>query len=434
MNPSLRHNFFKYVSLNMLGMIGISLYILADTYFIAAALGEKGIAALNFSIPVFSMIYGVGLLFGMGGATLYSMTRAKGDEKEANSIFNNAFVAGLVCGVVFLILGVFFAREIGLLLGADASTIALTKLYLRTVMSFSPLFVINQIFMTFVRNDKNPRLPMIAMLIGSLSNIVLDYIFVFPLGLGMFGAALATGASPIVSLLLLSSHIRQNETSLKLISTRLRPKLLHKMSVIGLPVLITELSSSIILITFNRVIWGFEGTIGVASYGIIANIALVVTAMFVGIAQGIQPLLSSFYGHRDWASLGKLRRYAAVTSLGIAFFTYGLLFLYGDLIVAAFNTYQDQAIARIAGNGLRLYFVGYFFAGLNIITTMVLSCSEKNRSAFFLSLSRGCILLVPIVLLMSQIGGMNGVLLSFLATDAIIFIGVQMLRLDILRS
>lgn len=422
MHPSILSKYIRYVSLNILGMIGISVYILADTFFIAQALGEKGIAALNFSIPVFSVIYGFGLMLGLGGATKYSIAFAQGRHNDANRLFTNVLKAGLVIGMAFIVIGVVAAKELGHLLGSDPTTLPLTTIYLTTIMSFSPLLVINQILMTFVRNDKNPNLPMVAMLVGSLVNIVLDYIFVFPLQMGMFGAALATGASPIISLVLLSTHLFDKDTSLKLKKSNFQLLPILEVSKIGIPAWITELSSSIILITFNRVIFNLEGTLGVASYGIIANIALVVNAMFIGVAQGVQPLISSSFGKNDHHSLFQLKRYSFVTSLAISLLVYVVLWLGGPQIVQWFNKTADPNIAQIAGKGIQLYFTGFFFAGLNIILTIFWSSTEKNKSAFILSLGRGFVLLVPIVLLMSSIWGMNGVWLSFLVTEMVIFI------------
>lgn len=209
-------NFFKYVSLNVMGMIGLSCYILADTFFVSNALGSNGLAALNFSIPIYCIINGAGLMIGIGGATRYSILKSQNEDEKANSIFSNTVIIGMVVGIIMLIVGLFLSTPIAKLLGADGTTLTLASTYLTTILSFSPFFILNNIMIAFIRNDGNPRLSMAGMLTGSFSNIVLDYIFIYPLSMGMFGAAFATGLAPIISLCILSSHFIKQKIILNL--------------------------------------------------------------------------------------------------------------------------------------------------------------------------------------------------------------------------
>ena len=186
MNTS--QKFAKYVTSSVLGMVGLSCYILADTYFVSAGVGGLGLAALNIAIPIFSLISGTGLMAGIGAASRFTALRAAKD-KNAENIFTNICAFGMAAGVLITLLGFVFSEEICLLLGADTETLAYTDEYLKTLMCTSLLFIMNNILTAFVRNDGNPRLSMAAMLIGSFANILLDYLFIFPLGLGMFGAA-----------------------------------------------------------------------------------------------------------------------------------------------------------------------------------------------------------------------------------------------------
>ena len=198
--------FIRYVSLNIMGMMGISFYVLADTYFIANGLGADGLTALNLALPVFSIVCGIGLMLGMGGATKYAIMKQTVPKEELNHLFGMILETGLIIGIILAFIGMFFSRPLGAMLGADETVIADTSIYLKVLLSFAPVFMVNYILECFVRNDGSPNLSMLGMLIGSVLNVVLDYVFIFPCGLGMFGAALATGATPIVSILILSIH------------------------------------------------------------------------------------------------------------------------------------------------------------------------------------------------------------------------------------
>ena len=296
MQKSAYQKLTKYVSLNVFGMLGLSCYILADTFFISNVLGSTGIAALNFSIPVFSIIIGTGLMIGIGGATRYSIFIAHNEERKANSTFTTAMKFGIMIGMFFSILSIVGSEYLASLLGADGTTLPMTKTYLSTILLFAPFFIINNIVLTFVRNDNAPKLSMIAMLIGSFSNIILDFIFLYPLGMGMFGAAFATCLAPIISLTVLCMHFLRKNHQLKIIKNKIVFSSLLDIMQLGTSAFITELSSAIVLITFNFAFLRLSGNLGVASYGIVANIAIVVIAIFTGIAQGIQPLVSIEYG------------------------------------------------------------------------------------------------------------------------------------------
>ena len=202
-----KNEFGKYVSLSILGMLGSSGTILADTFFVSNRLGADGLAALNLSIAVFGLINGLGMLFGIGGATRYTIFRSQEDGAGADRVFTAALLGALASGLCFLCAGLFWPETIARALGAEGHLLPLCTAYLKTVLCFAPCFILNHLLMAFLRNDGNPRLAMCAMLAGSLANIALDYLFVYPLDMGLFGAALATGLAPVIGLAVSSLHI-----------------------------------------------------------------------------------------------------------------------------------------------------------------------------------------------------------------------------------
>lgn len=420
MEKSILKNFIKYVSLNIMGMIGLSCYILADTFFVAKALGATGIAALNFSISIYSVIHGTGLMIGIGGATRYSILKSRNKDMKANIIFTTCMKLGVIIGIIFALIGIFGSTPLALVLGADTTTLPLTKEYLSTILCFSPFFIINNIVLAFVRNDNSPNLSMVAMLVGSFSNIVLDYVFMFPFGMGMFGAAFATGLAPIISIGVLSIHFIKKKSKFKYIDSKVKFSYIRDIFGLGLSTFIVEVSSAVVLITFNLVILGLKGNLGVAAYGIVANIALVGISVFTGIAQGVQPLISKGYGLKNYELLGKVKNYALITSISLALFMYLFMFFNSDSIIGIFNSEKNLEIAQIAKSGLRIYFIGFFFVGINIIMAMYLSATERTRDAFMISVSRGCVIIVPLVILLSRIWNITGVWFAFVLTECIV--------------
>lgn len=420
MKDTILKDFFKYVSLNVLGMIGLSCYILADTFFVSKALGATGIAALNLSISIFSIINGIGLMLGIGGATRYSILQSQKEIKRANNVFTTSIKMGLIFGIAFFLIGLFGSDDLARLLGANYTTFPLTKIYLITILCFAPFFILNNIIVAFVRNDHNPKLAMIAMLTGSIANIFLDYIFMFPLGMGMFGAAFATSLAPIIGIAVSSLHFIKGKNSLSYTRCKITLSRMVDIVVLGLSAFVNEISSAITLITFNLVILTLEGNLGVASYGIIANLALIGIAIFNGVAQGIQPLVSKGYGQRNVYLLKKVLKGALILSLAVATIIYVITFAYSDGIIRIFNSEGSLEIARMSKIGLRIYFIGFFFAGINIIVAMYLSATESAKDAFLISIARGCVIIVPMVLLLSKVWDMTGIWMAFVVTEVIV--------------
>ena len=242
-----------------------------------------------------------GLMLGMGGATKFTLLASQGKHQDANRMFTTAVQATVCAAVFFFLLGALGAPGLTRLLGGEGHVGQLTCTYLRVLLMFSPVFLFNDLMLCFVRNDGAPRRAMAATLTGCLMNIVLDYVFIFPLGMGMFGAVLATGCSPILGLIIQSGHWLGGKASFQLQKTTPRPAELGSIGALGFPSFLSEACSGVVMILFNTILLQVEGSIGVAAYGVVANLALVVTAMFTGIAQGTQPLLSQACGQRDAA-------------------------------------------------------------------------------------------------------------------------------------
>lgn len=420
MEKSLLKDFSKYVSLNILGMIGVSFYILADTYYIAKALGATGIAALNFAIPVFSIIHGIGLMIGIGGAARFGILKSRNKHKEAEAVFAGALKFGTLAGLLFAALGLFGSRTLSSVLGADAVTLPLTHAYMATIMVFAPFFILNNTVLAFVRNDNNPRLAMLAMLGGSVSNVILDYIFLFPFKMGMFGAAFATSLAPIISLGILSIHFARKKSRPAILKHKLTRPAIKDILNLGSSTFIMEVSSAVVLTTFNLLILGLEGNKGVAAYGIVANIAFVAVAIFTGLGQGVQPLISKYYGLKDRKTVRRVNRYALLTAGFIAALIYLGTFFNSEALIGLFNNENDPVILKLADSGMKIYFLGFFFVGINIVTAMILSATEKARAAFVLSVLRGLAVIVPMAIVLSSLWGMTGIWSAFVISELIV--------------
>lgn len=421
-SSSMARPFARYVSLNVLGMVGLSAYILADTFFIANGVGSDGLAALNFSVVLYTVLQAAGLMLGIGAATEFQVCAARGDTRAANRTFTTALaMAGMAAAVLMLAVEV-FVTPVSTLLGADAVTRPLTETYLRTIFAFAPFFLLNNVLLPFVRNDGSPQLSMAAMLVGSFGNILLDALFIFGFGWGMFGAAFATGLAPLMSMAVLSVHFIKKRATFRPVRTHLRRRLMGHIAALGFSSFVVELSGGLVLLVLNLIILAFEGNIGVAAYGVVANFAFVANALFVGIAQGIQPLASNAYARGDGRDLRTVLRLALLTALAIAAAVYAVVALCAEPLALAFNRDNDPQLTALAVDGMRVYFLGYFFAGANIVAAAFFSAVEKPGRGLAISITRGFVAMLAFAAALAALFGMAGVWATFPAAETATFV------------
>lgn len=406
------NKFFKYVSQNIFAMIGMSCYIIADTFFISRAEGTDGITVLNLALPLYGIIFAIAAMIGIGSATRYAIARERKDKDE-NRYFCNAVVFEILIGLIFMTAGVFFTDKVMAVMGADKEIIELGRGYNRIFLAFAPAFMVNYTFTGFVRNDNDSKLVMIATLTSCVSNIILDYVFMYPMGMGMNGAALATSLSPIISILICSIHFLKKINRIKFIPSLPSIKLLFKSCQLGVASFVAEISSAVTTTVFNFILLRIAGNTGVAAYGLIANLALVGAAIFNGIAQGTQPLVSESFGRGNDKEVASYLKKAVITALAFALIIVGIIYGFTDYCVALFNSEHSVELASLAYPGMRIYFIGFIFASLNIVCAAFFGATEQAGRTFLISIMRGFVMNVISSLVLSSIFGITGVWLAF---------------------
>lgn len=405
----------KYVSQNVIGMVGLSVYILADTFFISWGFGADGLAVLNMTLPLYGLMYALGSMIGIGSSVIYSLRRASG--KDVSWYFMQSICWTLIISIPFVLLGIFVPKQVLALMGADAALQKMGEGYARLCLMFAPAFMCNYTFTAFCRNDRAPGIAMAAQLSGSAFNIVFDYVFMFVCGLGFTGAALATICCPGLSMLICLIHFLGKKNTVGFSRHRLSFSYLKSAVPLGMSGFVGEISNGFTSLVFNYLCLGIAGNVAVAAYSVIANIALVVVAIFNGISQGLQPLISDSYGkgRKDDVSM-VLRSGLIITAVAEALFV-AAGFLATDPMIGIFNSQHNAELLAIAHSGLRQYFLGFVFAGINIFLLAYYSATARARIVVTGSLLRGMILIALYGFVLSRIFGLSGVFLSFAASE-----------------
>ena len=418
--------FFKYVLQSMVGMIGISIYILADTFFISLYSGADGLTVLNLILPVYGVIYAIGAMIGIGSATRYRIVQSKGESTD--NYFGQSLMWSILLSVPFMVCGVLCPDTLLGLLGADAQLVKLGSIYLRIVLIGTPFFMSNYTFTAFTRNDNAPSRAMLASIIGSIFNIVFDYVFMFPMNMGLVGAALATACSPIVTMLVCSTHLFGKKGHVPIHFSL--PSFRHLISCaqLGVSAFVGEISSGVITAVFNVLLLRLVGNIGVAAYGVVANYSIIAVSILNGLAQGTQPLLSESYGSGDRMGVRRLLRYGILTSLIVEGLIVACAWGMTDTMIAVFNSEQNVQLLTYAHTGMRIYFLGFLLAGVNIMLVSYFSAVDDSVPAIVGSVMRGAVAIAVCAVALSRWFGINGVWMSFLASEILTFLTILALQ------
>ena len=411
-----KKSLYQYIAPNILAMV--SCYILADTFFIATSQGTNGITALNLALPIYGLIFAIGSMIGTGSAIRYTLAKATG-QQETKKYFSNALIWDAIVSVIFIAAGLFFPGQVMRVMGADAVIEAIGIPYIRIVLCFTPFFMMNYAFTAFVRNDNAPHIAMAATLLSSLFNIVFDYVFMFPLGMGMTGAALATAVSPIVSILICMVHYLSPKSSVSFHFMVPSVKMLISSCSLGVVAFVGEIASAVTTMVFNFVLLGLDGNTAVAAYGVIANTALVGTAIFNGVSQGLQPLASEAHARGEEHEKHQILIKSIVTGIILSIVLIGGVWFFASDITSAFNSEHSAQLAAYAIPGIRIYFIGFFAAGINIICAGFLSATDHAKESSIVAISRGIIAIIIFALVLPTFLGITGVWLAFPAAEAV---------------
>ena len=420
-NTSLNHQLSQYVFRSILSTVGASIYVLADSFFVAQKMGVLGVAVMNLSMPLFNVMDGLGFLLGMGGGTLFTIYQIQ-DRKRSTKTYTQTVIMGLIIGLVFTLLGILWALQISHLLGADQTTFKMTFQYVQTVLLFGPGFIFNNLLLGFIRNDHGTKTAMFAMTISSLANIFLDWLFILRLDMGMVGAGLATSFSPIISILIILTHFRKKENRLKLVSHPFILSDLRQTFSIGLPSFLTEMSTGFGIFIYNWVFLKVSGNNAVAAYGIAANVLLVALALFTGVAQGIQPIVSQEYAHRNFKTIKHGLHFGLIIAELLGIVCLAFVCFNSHLIIDFFNAVSNFKVISLANSGMKLLLISLLFSSLNVVFNIFFSAINNSHISIAMVILRGYIFPLVIVALSAKLAGIQGVWLSLTVIELVTFI------------
>lgn len=414
--------FRKILLPTLLGTIAMSAVTAIDGIFIGHGVGAAGVGAVNIIVPIFQIVAGLSLMIGAGCSVVSSIHLSRQNDKAARLNITQAFIVSSLFVAILCVAMMSFPRQTAGLLGSSDTLMPQVVDY---IMWISPGFIFDVwilIGLFVIRLDGSPRFAMWCNIIPAAVNVVFDWLFIFPLGLGVKGAAMASSICMIVGglmtmyyMLFKADKLRFARIKMSVTSLRLTARNIVYQCKVGLSTLLGELTLAVLIFIGNLTFMSYLGDAGVGAFGVACYYIPFFFSVGNSIAQSAQPIISYNYGIARWREIRQARRLLLATTLSIGIVVASLFFSLPDLLVALFID-VDSVAGGIAADGFPYFASGIVFYILNVAIIGYYQSVEKIKMAIFWVLLRGG-LLIPSFELLPQLFGVSGIWLAMTATE-----------------
>lgn len=421
----------KYSVPAIISMMVNGLYNVVDRIFIGniPGVGPLAITGLGVTMPIMTIILAFGMLIGIGSVTNISIKLGQGKKEEAEQIIGNAITLAIIVGLLISVIGITFENQILHMFGASDGSLPYARAYINIILLGTIFNLLGMVFNNSIRGDGNPKLSATIMVVGCLTNIVLDALFIMVFKMGIQGAAIATVTSQFVTAIWGLSYYTRGKSTLKFkkSSLKLNKSLVGSIFAIGCAPFAMQIAASCVQIICNNSLKTYGGDLAIGAMATINSVIMMVGMPIIGISQGAQPIIGFNYGAKKYDRADKtLKICALAATIGLSI-GWLLVQLAPAPIVSMFNS--DADLVSISVDGIRKYLSMMPLIGVSMIGSNYFQAIGKAKQAMFLSLLRQVILLVPMMLILPRILGLNGVwfaqpiadVTSFIVTFVLLF-------------
>ncbi len=419
--------FGAYLLPSICSAVFVSVYVITDTVMVGHGVGSVGLTALNILLPLFSVYFAFGYLFGTGGSVLMSVAAGAGDRRRADGIFTLSLIMLFITGAVLTAAGMIFFDPLVYAMGADDESYPLVYEYGRILVPSAFVYMLSPFMQSFVRNDGAPSRAMAGSAVGSLLNVFLDYIFIFPMGMGMTGAITATVIGNITNILITSSHFLSKKNNIhinmKAVDAGAVPKILSS----GAAAFFGEFANAAAVLIYNVTILRYLGSEGIVIYSVITNTLIVVNSVLNGVSNAAQPIISYNVGAGRRERGESVYKTGLITAILFAAAMYVFIFIYAKYCIYAFVPADEAPLA----NGipaLRIYFSGCVFQAVSLFTAAYFQAAVYPARALTVGLMRGLFVCAAMVLLLPMIFGGEAVWFAAPVTEIITAVTAVLLK------
>lgn len=404
---TLRQKYIRYIVPSIAAQVVFTAYTLVDGIFVARGVGEIALAAVNISAPYITLLWALSITFAVGTSTAVARLKGEGNNEEAGRIFTRNIAAMAIVALILSVTITVYKESFADFLGATKDTKPYVVTYLGTIAPFSATFLFSYTFEILMATDGHPSLATIIVSTGVVTNCVLDYVFIFILHKGVFGAAAATVIAQLVIILLYLTHFLSGRATIRFRRFRWDTKKIIRCIGNGIPTGISELSPGLVTFVFVHSIDRFLYEKALISYSAIAYIAQLLVIIAIGIGQGTQPLISYYNGRGEKDKIRTLMQYQFRTAMIIEAFAVVLVMIFAKQIAGIFIT-SDIGLIEYTANALRIFVIASAVTAINVILALGFTSLEKPAYGITISLGRCTYMLLPAILIAVVLLGGEG--------------------------
>ncbi|WP_257253022.1 MULTISPECIES: MATE family efflux transporter [unclassified Endozoicomonas] len=411
--------FRHYLVPAILGMAIKAIYVLADLMFIGQTEGSKGLAAINIAIPYFTFMSAIAMSIGVGGSAIMAIRFGQNRKQEGLALFQQSLFLTAIIMLIMTLFSLLFLSDISRLFGANEELLPMVNDYLGVLTLFAVPYAIGWVLASFIRNDGNPKLVMVAMTASALSNVFLDWLFLFPFGWGMKGAALATGIAQLAMVTTLLLHFKRPNIQLTLNSALPTWSQARAIIVNGIPTFIMESANGFVVMASNWVLLSLGGNLFISAYTIALNCNWVVIMLAYGVTQAAQPIISFNHGAEHTDRIMSILRLALGLVIVIGGMMTAFMVFFAENIVSLFVNEAAEELLSLSGYVLGLYALSIVPLGVSLITVSLYQSIARSRCSTVISLLRALILPLLGLFFLPVIFNDDSVWLNFLLAEAL---------------
>lgn len=413
----------KYSVPAIIGMLVNALYNVVDRIFIGniPEVGSLAITGVGVTLPITTIILGFCMLVGVGATTTISIKLGQGKRDEAEKVIGNSITLSIIIAIILTIVGIVFGNFILTKFGASESTLQYAKSYIYIILLGTVFNMVAFTLNNTIRGDGNPKLAAIIMIIGCLTNIVLDAVFIFIFSMGIQGAAIATIISQLITALIGLKYYVSGKSNLRLKKSNLKlnKDILLKILAIGASPFAMQMAASLVQVIANNVLRTFGTDIAIGAMATISSVSLMCLMPIFGINQGAQPIIGFNYGAKQEKRAQEAYKLSLIVATIILVIAFVIVESFPEAIIGIFN--KDPKFMDISVRGLRIYLLMLPIVGISITGTNYIQSIGEAKTAMILSLLRQVILLIPFIVILPRVFnlGLNGVWIAQPLSDLI---------------
>lgn len=414
---------FGYIFPALGGLFVTYLYNVVDGIFVGQGVGAAALGAVNIGVPFITFVIAIAAMFPMGGATVVAIRMGRGDQEGANHAFMTALSMTIAMSVILMIVGMVFAQQIVDFSGASrlsAQMREMSRQYLFFYSAFSIPALLSTSLSVFVRNDGSPALAFVGMCTGAVANVFIDWLFIFPLQMGVVGAAVASGLGQMCSVLILLTHFLRKKGNLRIKSFKIDFSLMKKISKRGVPEAVTQLTTPITALCYNLMLASLIGDVGVSTFSVLSFIYSLANAILSGVAQGLQPLWGQCYGKKDTEEMNWYFRSGIIINTILSIVIYGVLFFFDAPVIRIFN--KEPELVQTATAALPLFALSFVPMAYNLIYTAFLFSTKRTGVSNVIAISRGIVLKALAIFFIPLIAGTDAIWIAPFVAEIITLI------------